>query len=40
MSSDIPIDLLADMIEAAMDEETLEITEEGDNVRVKGWFKV
>lgn len=38
--NDIPIGLLVDMMIASEKAETLEITDEGDEIRVKGIFSV
>ena len=38
--SEIPIDMLLDMMKASSDEGTLEVSEFAKELRIKGWFVV
>ena len=38
--SEIPIDMLLDMMKASSDEGTLEVSEFAEELRIKGWFVV
>lgn len=40
MEKEIPLDLLIDMMKCAEEEGTLEVTEEEDMMRAKGWFRI